>query len=184
MFSCQGEKGKSSVVNNDTIACNVLGVSLNDNPRIISEKLTKGGYQWEETLNISGPSTIALKDTFSFSGVYFDHLYFDATNNHLNQICISKECDSLWLAQDAYDEVCNKFKAKYSQFIVDKEYFYNDQELNCLEFDDGKTHLFISLFHHKKEEISEFYDEERKHRAREHWRVLIYYTPRNKVKNE
>lgn len=177
MFSCKGKKGESSVVENESIVCNILGVSLNDNPYIIKEKLTKGGFHWEEYLSNNGLCIISLKEKFSFSGQYFEGLSFCALNAKLHQIHFRKDCDSLSLAQKVFDELSNKVIAKYQKFKVDKQNRLDSILVKSIEFDDGKTNLTIDIFHHENGEILSLYDEELKHRAREYWSVVIYYAP-------
>lgn len=183
IFSCQGKKDNTSIVENDSIACNILGVNLNDNPYIIKEKLTKEGYHWKENVFKNGFCTIRIEENFSFSGHDFGDLSFHTMDTKLYLIQFGRECDSLSSAQKLYDEVSKKILAKYSKFkdLKVKQY---DNCVKSLEFDDGKIHLLIGIFHHEKDEILASFDEEEKHRAREYWSVSISYLPQKEVEDK
>lgn len=179
LLSCQGKKSESKIVENDSITCNVLQVNLSDNPNQIKEKLTNQGYHWEESAgNISH---IKVKETFSFSGYYFDYLTFTIFDAKIYMLHMGKECDSLVTAQNLYSEIYTKIETKYSKFKTENK---NDAYLNYVDYDDGKTILSVGIDYHEQEDNKWFFDDEDKHNAREYWSVIITYSPKEEKSNK
>ena len=181
LFSCQGKKSESVVVEKDSITCEILQVKLSDNPTVIKEKLTNQGYHWEESEGSGGLCYIKVKGLFSFSGYYFENLNYCTFDAKIFMIHFDKECDSLVTAQKLYDEISKKIDAKYNKFKSDK---LNDNFLSYVEYDDGKTNLSIGISHHEQEKIQWFFDEEDKHNAREYWSVILYYSPNKEAEEK